>query len=94
MHKSGRKAIELSKQNGSWTSLDEVENGIVPEDLKKAFDKNPKAFENYKEFTGGQRKGYLYWLNQAKREETRQKRISEIVRLCDANIKYRNVGGR
>ncbi|MFH6604290.1 YdeI family protein [Maribacter algicola] len=94
MHKSGLKAIEIAKKNGSWTQLDDVENGIIPEDLQKAFDKNQKAFTNYQRFTRGQRKSYLYWLNQAKREETRQKRITEIVRLCAANIKSRTDGGR
>jgi len=90
MHKSGLKAIKIAKENGSWTALDDVEKGVVPEDLQKAFGKNSKAFKNYKGFTRGQRKSYLYWLNQAKREETRQKRINEIIRLCAAGIKSRN----
>jgi len=93
MHESGLKSIEIAKANGSWSALDNVEKGIVPEDLQKAFDKNPKAFENYQSFTRGQRKSYLYWLNQAKRPETKQKRIKEIVRLCMNNIKART-GGR
>lgn len=94
MHKSGREAINIAKKNGSWTELDDVENGVIPDDLQKAFDKNKIAFENYQEFTKGQRKSYLYWLNQAKREETRQKRIAEITQHCADNIKYRNGGGR
>lgn len=93
MHQSGLEAIKTAKENGSWTALDDVENGVVPKDLQKVFDKNPKALKNYKGFTRGQRKSYLYWLNQAKRDETRQKRIAEIVRLCEEKIKYRN-GGR
>ncbi|WP_340169225.1 YdeI/OmpD-associated family protein [Lacinutrix sp.] len=32
----------------------------------------------------------IYWLNQAKREATREKRIAEIIKLCDANIKTSN----
>ncbi len=94
MHKSGLTAIKIAKENGSWTELDDVEKGIIPEDLQKAFDKNQEAFTNYQRFTRGQRKSYLYWLNQAKREETRQKRITEIIRLCAANIKSRADGGR
>ena len=89
MHESGLRAIEIAKENGSWTALDDVENGIVPPDLQTAFDASPKALENYQNFTRGQRKSYLYWLNQAKREETRKKRIQEIVRLCKSNIKSR-----
>ena len=48
-----------------------------------------KAFENYQNFSYTYRKSYLYWLNQAKREETRQKRINEIIDLCSKNIKSR-----
>ncbi len=93
MHKSGLAAIKTAKQNGSWTALDDVEKGIVPKELKAAFDKNPKAFTNFQNFTRGQRKSYLYWLNQAKREQTRAKRIAEIVRLCAENIKERGGWG-
>ena len=90
MHESGLAKIKAAKKDGSWTILDDVENGVVPNDLKKAFDNNPKAYANYKNFTRGQRKAYLYWLNNAKREETQQKRIAEIVQLCSENIKSRN----
>lgn len=92
MHKSGLNAIKAAKKNGSWSALDAVEKGIIPEDLKRAFDTNQTAFSNYKGFTPGQRKSYLYWLNQAKREETRQKRIAEIIKLCADNIKSRITG--
>lgn len=92
MHKSGLKSIAVAKENGSWTALDAVEKGIIPEDLQKAFEANVTAYKNYQDFTRGQRKSYLYWLNQAKREETRQKRINEIIRLCQANIKARDNG--
>jgi len=90
IHKSGYKAIEVAKENGSWAALDDVENGIIPNDLQKAFNRHKKAFVNYQNFTRGQRKSYLYWLNGAKREETRKKRIEEIINLCKQGIKSRN----
>lgn len=89
IHESGFKIIETGKQNGSWAALDDVEKGIIPKNLQHAFDNNPKAFENYKNFAPSYRKHYLYWLNQAKRESTREKRIVEIIRLCESNIKDR-----
>ncbi|NAS32862.1 hypothetical protein GTQ40_17925 [Flavobacteriaceae bacterium R38] len=89
MHESGLAIIEIAKKNGSWTSLDDVENLIIPQNLQEAFDKNPIAYENYTSFSKSYRKGYLYWLNQAKREETKAKRISEIIKLCEKNIKTR-----
>ncbi|MBK6263835.1 YdeI/OmpD-associated family protein [Marivirga sp. S37H4] len=90
MHQSGLEAIALAKQNGSWFALDEVEKGIVPEDLQQAFQRNPKAYENYQSFAPSYRKSYLYWLNQAKRAETRHKRIVQIIELCANNIKSRD----
>lgn len=89
MHESGLKSITIAKENGSWNSLDEVESGVVPADLSAAFGKHPSAFHNYKNFAPSYRKNYLYWLNQAKREETRIKRISEIIDYCSRNIKSR-----
>jgi uncharacterized protein YdeI (YjbR/CyaY-like superfamily) len=89
MHPKGFEIIETAKQNGSWAALDDVEKGIIPEDLQIAFDKNSTAFTNYKNFAPSYRKSYLYWLNQAKREATRQKRITEIIQLCVENKKTR-----
>lgn len=89
MHASGLKTIEEAKKNGSWSALDDVEKGVIPEDLKWAFAKKPVAYENFQNFTRGQKKGYLYWLNMAKREATRKKRIAEIIDYCQANIKTR-----
>ncbi len=87
MHQSGLAKIKAAKKDGSWTTLDAVENGTVPDDLQRAFDANPEAYANYQAFAPGYRKSYLYWLNQAKREETRKKRIREIIVLCRKNIK-------
>lgn len=91
MHKSGLDIIAIGKQNGSWTALDDVENLIIPKDLQTEFDKNKTAFTNYQNFAPSYRKSYLYWLNQAKREATRQKRITEIISFCKQNIKSRDV---
>ncbi|WP_075341322.1 YdeI/OmpD-associated family protein [Tenacibaculum agarivorans] len=89
LQKSGLKSIEIAKQNGSWTSLDSVEDLIIPDDLKLAFHANPIAYKNYENFSPSYRKNYLYWLFQAKREATRHKRIQEIIKLCEANKKQR-----
>ncbi|MES2239968.1 MAG: YdeI/OmpD-associated family protein [Bacteroidota bacterium] len=90
IHESGLKKIEIAKKNGSWNSLDHVEDLVIPTDLEIAFQKNNQAFENYKNFSPSYRKSYLYWLNQAKREETRNNRIVEIINYCEKNIKSRN----
>ena len=90
MQPSGIATIEIAKQNGSWSELDDVENLVIPEILKLAFDKNPIAFNNYQNFAPSYKKSYLYWVKQAKREATKEKRITEIIRLCEQNIKSRD----
>lgn len=69
--------------------MDDVENGVIPKDLQNAFNGNPEAYDNYKNFSKSYRKNYLSWLQSAKRKETRKNRISEIIRLCNNNIKSR-----
>lgn len=89
MHESGLKSIILAKQNGSWESLDAVENLEIPNDLLLAFYQNEIAFFNYNNFSKTYQKSYLYWLNQAKKENTRQIRITQIIQLCEENKKMR-----
>ena len=90
IHVSGFNLIDIAKETGTWSAMDDVENGIIPDDLKIAFNQNSIAFENYQNFAKGYRKNYLSWLHSAKREETRNKRIAQIIELCANNIKSRD----
>ena len=92
IQEQGWKLINLAKDTGTWTAMDDVENGVIPEDLMVAFAKAKTAYTNYQNFTPGYRKSYLSWLHSAKRQMTRDKRIAEIIKLCDANIKSRDHG--
>jgi uncharacterized protein YdeI (YjbR/CyaY-like superfamily) len=78
MTPAGYASIEIAKQNGSWTVLDEVEELIIPGDLQQAFDKYPGAEEYFLTLSKSVRKMMLSWITFAKRPETRQKRIDEI----------------
>ncbi len=46
MEPAGYKSIEIAKQNGSWTILDEVEELVIPPDLEKAFQNTNKPTLN------------------------------------------------
>ncbi|WP_067148619.1 YdeI/OmpD-associated family protein [Pseudotamlana agarivorans] len=89
MQESGYKAIEIAKESGAWTAMDDVEKGVIPIELQDAFNNNPQAYKNYKNFAKGYQKSYLFYLESAKREATKQKRIVEIINLCEANKKMR-----
>ena len=60
---------------------------LVPEDLKKALSKNKTAERNFNAFAPSTRRYYLYWILKAVRDDTRKRRIVEVVRLAKDNIK-------
>jgi len=87
MTKAGLESIEIAKQNGSWTILDKVEALIIPDDLDEAFKAKPGAKDFFLSLSKSARKNILQWLVLAKQQETRQKRIKEIVELAAFNLK-------
>ncbi len=87
MTEAGQKMIDLAKQNGTWSALDEVEEAVLPADLQKLFDKSKTAFKNWSAFPPSARKGILQWILNAKSNETRQKRIDETVALAAKNVR-------
>ncbi len=84
---AGLEVIAIAKQNGNWDALEEVDNVIVPADLQLAFNQNNTAFENWNNFSRSSRRGMLEWILNAKRAETRIKRIETTVQLAADNIK-------
>jgi uncharacterized protein YdeI (YjbR/CyaY-like superfamily) len=82
MTKAGFDSIEIAKQNGSWTIMDDVEKLIIPNDLKKELESNPNSKDYFLSLSKSKRKEMLAWIVLAKRTETREKRIKEIVVMC------------
>lgn len=82
MTKAGLACIEIAKQNGSWTRLDTVEEGIIPKDLIKAFRLHPGSKDYFLGLSKSMRKMILHWVEMARRPETRQKRVDEIAELA------------
>lgn len=78
MTKAGFESIEIAKQNGSWTILDEVEELIIPDDLELAFTRYSGSKEYFLSLSKSTKKILLSWIVLAKRQETKQKRIEEV----------------
>ncbi|MES2799917.1 MAG: YdeI/OmpD-associated family protein [Bacteroidota bacterium] len=79
MTEAGLKCVEIAKQNGSWTILDSVENLEIPSDLESALATQENAMEFFLGLSKSVRKMMLHWVQAAKRPETREHRIKEIV---------------
>jgi len=85
MAEAGLKMVEIAKETGTWTALDDVENLISPPDLQERLNQNSIDKAYFEAFPRSVKRGILEWLLNAKQAETRQKRIEEIVSLAEKN---------
>jgi uncharacterized protein YdeI (YjbR/CyaY-like superfamily) len=84
---AGQAMIDLAKETGTWNALDEVEELIVPTELKQAFKANKTAYKNWEAFSRSSKRGILEWISNAKKPETKTKRIQETVAKAELELK-------
>ncbi|HEY3863237.1 MAG TPA: YdeI/OmpD-associated family protein [Verrucomicrobiae bacterium] len=88
-----RKAAALSKSGAKRPAPPRIAPGdrvlVVPDYLTAALKKNKKAAAAFESFSYSHKKEYVEWITEAKREETRQKRIETMMDWV-ANGKSRN----
>ena len=77
MEPAGLAAVERAKTSGAWTALEDVENLVVPDDLAASFSAHAGAAEQWEAFPPSARRAILTWILDAKRPETRARRIEE-----------------
>lgn len=53
----------------------------IPQHIQAAFKKHPAAWRYFEGLTPSQRRQYIGWIQSAKREETRARRLKEAIRL-------------
>ncbi|HEX2911846.1 MAG TPA: YdeI/OmpD-associated family protein [Chloroflexia bacterium] len=85
MRPAGLLSIENSKKDGSWNAYDAIEDLTVPEDLQVALTAGDKALKNFEAFSNTNKKQILWWIESAKRPETRARRIEQIVASAEQN---------
>lgn len=89
MTPAGLKTVEEAKQNGRWDRAYSSTRGAVdvPEDLIEALRKNKTANDNFESFPPSARFMYIHWINEAKRQDTRERRIHTIVVRSEKNLR-------
>jgi uncharacterized protein YdeI (YjbR/CyaY-like superfamily) len=81
MTDAGLKEVQNAKENGQWQSAIDRENiDIIPPDLASTLRRKKGAIAAYRALPDSKKKMYLYWLQSAKREVTRRKRIDKIIK--------------
>jgi uncharacterized protein YdeI (YjbR/CyaY-like superfamily) len=84
MQPAGHAEIDRAKADGRWERAYEgPKNAAVPDDLQAALDASPKAAAFFAALTGSNRYAILYRLQDAKRPETRQRRLEKFVAMLE-----------
>lgn len=85
MLQAGLAKVEAAKRDGSWARLDAVEALELPLDLVVAMKRHPPAAKHFEAFPRSVKRSILEWIVQAKRAETRAKRVDETAMLAARN---------
>ncbi|HEX2070327.1 MAG TPA: YdeI/OmpD-associated family protein [Thermoleophilaceae bacterium] len=82
MRPAGMREVERAKQDGRWeAAYPSVRTIEVPPDLRQALDAEPAAAKLFAELDSRNRYAILYRLHDAKRPETRARRIERFVAM-------------
>lgn len=86
MTETGLARIREAKANGQWAKAAVREDvTIVPPELTAALAGHAEARRNFEKLAPSYRRQFIYWISTAKRDETRQKRLAEVIRLLANN---------
>ena len=80
-----QEAIKISREESS--TKPSKKRLTIPPDLKEALSSDKKVWENFNNLAPSYRRLYIGWITDAKKEETRKRRLKEAVTLLKQNKK-------
>jgi uncharacterized protein YdeI (YjbR/CyaY-like superfamily) len=85
MRPAGLAEVERAKADGRWQAAYEGQRRIaVPDDLQRELDARPQARHFFAQLSSQNRYAILYRLHEAKRPETRARRLATFVAMLEA----------
>ncbi len=87
MAPAGQALVDEAKRRGTW---DEAASGrleVTPPDVEEALAADPAALARWRDWAPTHRRQYVYWVLDAKRPETRSRRVAEVARRAAAGLK-------
>jgi len=88
MKPAGLEQVELAKSDGRWdAAYSSPANMTEPPDLKKALKASPKAAEFWANLNKSNRYAVLYQLEDAKKPETRERRLAKFIGMLERGEK-------
>jgi uncharacterized protein YdeI (YjbR/CyaY-like superfamily) len=88
MRPAGLAEVERAKGDGRWeAAYSSPANAAVPDDLQRALDANPTAAEFFATLNKSNRFAIVYQLEDAKKPETRTRRLQKFVAMLERGEK-------
>ena len=88
MRPAGLREVEAAQADGRWAAAYEGQrSATVPDDLRAALARAPRALEVFEQLDSANRYAVLYRIAEAKRPETRARRIEKFVAMLAAGEK-------
>jgi uncharacterized protein YdeI (YjbR/CyaY-like superfamily) len=88
MSAAGLEAIENAKKNGRWeAAYDSPSGATIPSDLQAALDANRQAAAFFKTLDRANRYAVLWRIQTAKKRETRERKIRELIEMLQSEEK-------
>jgi uncharacterized protein YdeI (YjbR/CyaY-like superfamily) len=85
MRPAGLAQVQAAQDDGRWEEAYESQTAATPpEDFQAELDRNPEAKAFFESLRGANRYAFLYRIKDAKRPETRAKRIATFVAMLNA----------
>jgi uncharacterized protein YdeI (YjbR/CyaY-like superfamily) len=84
MTEAGMARVEFNLEEAPSARPKRAEMAL-PDWLKEGLMTSPKAWENFSKLPPSHQRNYILWVSEAKREETRQKRIREAIGRLEKN---------
>jgi uncharacterized protein YdeI (YjbR/CyaY-like superfamily) len=85
MRPAGLAEVERARADGRWDAAYDGQRSItVPEDLSRELDARPQAKAFFEQLSSQNRYAILYRLHDAKRAETRARRLAKFVAMLEA----------
>jgi len=88
MKKVGLELVNEAKKRGEWNSASLPKRDFaIPAYIENALRSNEKALGNFSKLAPSYKKQYVSWVDSAKKEDTRKKRLAEVIRVLERNEK-------
>lgn len=88
----GMASVNAARESGAWDEMNDVDDLVVPDDLRDALMATPTAWTVFSTFPPSVTRNILRWIASAKTPSTRAKRISATVEEARQGRRVRSNG--